>query len=1158
MAGTGERMVVESKRRTALSSTRAPRIGVLMLWPILASLVLALATTAIILRIVAGPRYDDLLVLAAIAAAAVLALRLPFRSRAARAAIIPGSEILRDLLESAGPAVVAVGLDSRLIYVNPATERLLGYHAAELTSNWSTTDILAPGEGTRLVTEMQKLCGMDQPAEPTPGERLKAYLDCVAALPPSMVPSFDVQVLRKDGSAVPVTLHVSALRDADGAPSGLVAVAVDQSATLRREQALRESQERYRDLFESSNEMIATLSPAGRFLYANPAWKRCFGHDDAALLALESFDQLFGAASRAEAAALFRRALDGGAVDRAPLRHHAPDGRVLDFELNLSQRQKAGNPLAVRCMLRDVTQQKQREHRLGLQLVISQIVGENISTEAAAMRILEALCISQGWDAAILWKVDAKQEALEFSTAWGTPGRREEALIRGSMGLALPRGADLPGRAWNDGRAVWVSELASGPSSPRIESALRQKMVSGWAVPVRVGSKVLAVLEFYCHHALREDREIMAAIEAAAAPLGQMLARSEERGRAEELNRRQEILLDSVADGICGLDIDGCVSFANPAAARMLGADVSTLTGKPVHDLLHGFAPRGHACGEECTLRRNAGRSHASAGEDNIFRADGTPFPADYVLTPILDQGRFSGSVLSFRDISQRYALDRLKDEFISTVSHELRTPLTSIRGALGLLSSGILGNLSEKAANLLRIAVTNSDRLVRLINDILDLERIQSGREPLAFRPVQLAEIVRQAIDGMQPVAESAGVQLIHDTTQVEIAADPDRLLQVLTNLLSNALKFSPPNSAISVMIRPGITGVTISVIDQGRGIPADKLEAIFGRFQQVDASDSRQKGGSGLGLAICRTIVLQHSGRIWAERNPVRGSTFRVFLPYQPVPIEPGEPLTPETHSGTVVLAGVRAESRMSIVEQLIRHGYNVVDTSTVEQTLQAARENVHAILLDTSLDGMNGWEILPLLRRLDPESRTPIVLLSVDNIHSAGSLPVNVEGWVANPFQEDALLGELARVLCGPGDLARILIVEDDVDLAHVIAEVFARETIEVRLAHTLQEAVDACYSFQPHLVVLDIGLPDGNGFNVVDWLRQNENLSRLPLVVYSGRDLSPTERRQLTLGPTHFLAKARVQPQQLEALVLTMLRRSRQMEEEPSRQSSVPNS
>jgi len=326
------------------------------------------------------------------------------------------------------------------------------------------------------------------------------------------------------------------------------------------------------------------------------------------------------------------------------------------------------------------------------------------------------------------------------------------------------------------------------------------------------------------------------------------------------------------------------VTFVNPAAARMLGAPPERLTGKPVHELLHGCADVQQRCGEDCALLRAAESKKQAAGEDTIFRADGSAFPAEYVLNPIPDQGRFVGLVLNFRDISQRSALDRMKDEFISTVSHELRTPLTSIRGALGLLSSGLMGQLNEKASNLLRIALSNSDRLVRLINDILDLERIQSGREPLAFHTVQLAEIVRQAIEGMQPVADAGGVQLLHDSMQAEIDADSDRLLQVLINLLSNAIKFSPPNSTVSVMTRLERDGVTLSVIDHGRGIPADKLEAIFGRFQQVDASDSRQKGGSGLGLAICRTIVMQHSGRIWAERNPVRGSTFRVFLPYHP----------------------------------------------------------------------------------------------------------------------------------------------------------------------------------------------------------------------------------------------------------------------------------
>jgi signal transduction histidine kinase len=342
------------------------------------------------------------------------------------------------------------------------------------------------------------------------------------------------------------------------------------------------------------------------------------------------------------------------------------------------------------------------------------------------------------------------------------------------------------------------------------------------------------------------------------------------------------------------------------------------MTGKPVHELLHGAAAGNRKCGADCPLgktahmRKAAEMRKAAAGETILYRGDGTAFPAEYVITPLvhdesdfdeesnfneksqvemetcIDGGRYMGFVIHFRDISQRMALDRMKDEFISTLSHELRTPLTSIRGALGLLSSGMHGPMDEKASKLLRIALTNSDRLVRLVNDILDLERIQSGRVPPAFRPVQLGEIVRQAIDGMEPIADAAGVRLMYQVAQAEVAADPDRLLQVLTNLLSNAVKFSPPESTVSVALEPAGEGVTLSVTDQGRGIPSDKLDAIFGRFQQVDADDSRQKGGSGLGLAICRTIVQQHSGRIWAERNPECGSTFRVFLPWQPAPLE------------------------------------------------------------------------------------------------------------------------------------------------------------------------------------------------------------------------------------------------------------------------------
>lgn len=561
----------------------------------------------------------------------------------------------------------------------------------------------------------------------------------------------------------------------------------------------------------------------------------------------------------------------------------------------------------------------QREHRVALQLVVSEIVGENTSPEVAAMRILEALCVSQGWDAALKWEVNSEANRLEFCSGWSAPGRRTEELIKESTEVMLAPGNGLAGRAWQDGRSVWSTDLSAETIHPLIQAAQRRGMVSGCAVPIRVGNRVLAVLEFYCHFSLRENRETIAAVETVAASLGQMLARSQERLWAEKLYRQQEILLNSVADGICGLDRTGLVSFANPAAASQLGVSASSIAGKAVHELLHGSAPADSRCGEDCDLLRATGKLQlmATSGEDTFYRVDGSPFRVDYALTPILDHGRLSGTVMSFRDISQRYALDRLKDEFVSTVSHELRTPLTAIRGALGLLEHGNLVTLNDKASNLLRIALANSDRLIRLINDILDLERLKSGREGLAFKKVQLNQIVRQAIEGMALVAEAAGVHLIHDNTQAEVAADPDRLLQVLTNLLSNAVKFSPKGSTVSVLMRPDVNGVTLSVVDPGRGIPPDKLESIFGRFQQVDASDARQKGGTGLGLAICRTIVHQHSGRIWAERNPVRGSAFRVFLPYKPVPIGPTDPVFDEDRrTEAALVAGINRDARPQLV--------------------------------------------------------------------------------------------------------------------------------------------------------------------------------------------------------------------------------------------------
>ena len=1113
------------------------------MWSALAVLSLAMAAGGITARLEAGPRFDWLLLMTAIGLTAAVAMRLLADNSAEReAAGQYAGDPFKDLLDSAGTMIVSIGLDGRLTFINPTAERLLGYRAAELVNKSRTVELLAPGEGARLITELQRGCGIEYGEENSTASRLAAYEEIIRALPPSQVPSFETHLRRRNGEHFPVRLHISALRDQDGEPAGLVAVAVDQSSASRKDQWKREARERYRDVFENSSEMVATLDLTGRFLYVNPAWKRCFkthSGDSGA----EFFEQAFSADCRAEAGSLLRRVLDGETIDRASIRNEASDGQLQELELSLHQRRRAGKPMAVQCLIRDVTQQKQREHRLSLQLLVTQIVGENVSSEMAAMRVLEALCVSQGWDVAIKWEINLEENQLEFSTAWGVPGKETEALIQESVSASLAPGGSLPARAWSEGRLVWIGDLSTANADVRVKSALRHKMVSGWATPVQVGNNVLAVLEFYCHLRVREDRETTAAMETVAASLGQMLARTRERERAEELSRQQKILLHSVADGILGVDRNGLVRFANPAATRLLGAPVATLIGKPVHELVHGSAPDGKKCSDECALLKAANGRVPSTGEDSIYRANGGGFPAEYFLNPILDMGRYSGSVLSFRDISQRYALDRLKDEFVSTVSHELRTPLTSIRGALGLLSSGILGDISDKATNLLRIALSNSDRLVRLINDILDLERAQSGREPLVFRPVQMADLVRQAMDGMQLMAESAGVLLIHDKTQVEITADADRLLQVLTNLLSNAIKFSPPNSAVSIMLRPGSSGMTLSVIDQGRGIPADKLEAIFGRFQQVDASDSRQKGGSGLGLAICRAIVVQHNGRIWAERNPIRGSTFRVFLPYHPAAASKGKSSANDSPGqGIVLLATDNGASRPLIGAQLAEQGFRILETATAEQTLVAAHDGVEAIVLDTGSNGMNGWDLLPQLRKNNPEAHTPVILLNLDTQQNAVEAIRNGNAKTANTR---GMIAELVKSLGAASDTARILVVEENEQMAILVGEAFSSEQATVRMARSREQAMDECLSFHPHLVVVNLGLPDGEALNFVAWLRDRELLAHLIVVAYSGRGLNAAGGK-FGMEPATLLRRARVQPEQLEQMVLTILRGARNIE------------
>lgn len=488
-------------------------------------------------------------------------------------------------------------------------------------------------------------------------------------------------------------------------------------------------------------------------------------------------------------------------------------------------------------------------------------------------------------------------------------------------------------------------------------------------------------------------------------------------------------------------------------------------------------------------------------------------------------------------DITERREMEQAKDQFIGVVSHELRTPLSSIRGALSLLSED--GDSLDETGRqrMIEIASSNSERLVALINDILDIQRIESGAT--VHQPVTCdsAELIGQAVDAMTALAAEKRIAITAEPESLECLAEPGRIVQVLSNFLSNAVKFSPENSRIDVGCEVVGDQVGLYVRDQGRGIPPDMLEAVFDRFQQVDSSDSRDVGGTGLGLAICREIADQHGGRVWAESEQGVGSCFWVSLP--PARRAPAEPDRQVPSGGaTVLICDDDPSSRSEAREMVESLGFVGIEAASAEVAVSLARsESPEVVLLDLVMPGEDGFATLAMLAEDEQTAEIPVVMMSALAPDSAETPPLPVADWITKPATVERLLGALSRAHVSP-ESGHVLVVEDDAGLAGVLMEQLRRDEIPAVHARTGREAIRIASQLRPHLIVLDVGLPEGDGFDVVDALRSQEIIPE-GLIIYSAFDLNIEDRQRLELGRTDFVTKSRVSPGEFHQRLAAML-------------------
>jgi PAS domain S-box-containing protein len=360
-----------------------------------------------------------------------------------------------------------------------------------------------------------------------------------------------------------------------------------------------------------------------------------------------------------------------------------------------------------------------------------------------------------------------------------------------------------------------------------------------------------------------------------------LIADISDRKRAEQALRRSEQQLRSIADAlpilIAYVDSQQRYLFTNRAYEKWFGRNPGELKGLSVQTVM-GFSVY-QQVREYIEIVLSGQRVDF---ELEVPALDGNYHYLSVTYIPhTIEHRGVKGFFASLVDITERKAVERMKEEFLSVVSHELRTPLTAIHGSLKLLATGMLGQLSEQGLQMLEIADESCDRLVRLINDILDFQRMNSGRVTLRQQNYDAAELVAKAVEAMQGMARQQNITLATEPISISVWLDPDYILQTLTNLIGNAIKFSNPGTTVWLQVSAQGDRVLFQVRDEGRGIPPDKLESIFERFHQVDASDSRQKGGTGLGLAICRQIIELHGGKIWAESTLGQGSTFYFTLP-------------------------------------------------------------------------------------------------------------------------------------------------------------------------------------------------------------------------------------------------------------------------------------
>jgi PAS domain S-box-containing protein len=781
----------------------------------------------------------------------------------------------------------------------------------------------------------------------------------------------------------------------------------------------------------------------------------------------------------------------------------------------------------IEVVVRQRTKQlRDSELRVATQYCVTRTLTESKSMDEAAPLILGAIANGLfndvGLVCAAMWEFNRDTKELSCisevqlcsSSGKQQPCASKEVLAAVRKFKHARRAAETREVVFQDNLTGFTTSAAYAGDAT-LETAL--------AVPVIADGEVCAVLEFYIQHEHKMEALDTVMLDGIAHQIAQFAIRRATQNHNDQLAN----MVQSSSEAIVGQTLDGVITSWNKGAEQLFGYSAEDV------------------CGRRSSMLVPANRmeeyfSHLTrfkAGDDKIsvetvrLKRDGKPVEVSILIEPVYDlHGRVVGRSVFMRDITERKAAEKRVSEFYSIVSHELRTPLTSIRGALGLIEGGIVAPDSPQLMELITVARGSSDRLIRLINDMLDLKKIEAGKMEFFKHNIDAGDAVQKTVNSLRGLAEEANIKLVCNVdSNTLVYADADKFAQILTNLGSNAIKFSPEGGEVVFDAFVCENKIRFTVSDNGCGIADDDKQKLFDKFQQLDSSDSRQKGGTGLGLAICRALVDQHQGTIGFDSEVGKGSTFWFELPLQSAP---QTKISEELKSlgklrGRVLLVEDDDELATVIGAVISHQGYKFVRADSLATARSYLEELVpDVVILDLNLPDGNGLDLLEILRA-DPRTiDTPVIVSTGQQFEEKMVGNATIVDWLLKPFDTERLTIAVERALKIPGK-CKVLVVDDDSDTRTVLSTQLRAAGLKCIEAKDGLEAIYLTRKEAPDIIVLDVHMPHVDGFQVVEVLKHEEELASTPLVIYTGRDLSLEERDALTLGVTRHLTKGKNQ-------------------------------